>query len=171
MNLASAATGFALGMLTMHFFDGRSGRARRALVRDKALSQARRTAHRAGQQARYAAGQARGVAATGNLERSTRRAPEDDRQLHERVRARMGRAVSHPAAIEVQAEAGRIVLQGNILRAELDDLLHAVREVPGVVEVENRLTAHDHPDHIPDLQGSGRHESSQVHRRSETQGS
>lgn len=161
MNLLSAATGFAVGMLAMHYFDGRSGRARRAMLRDQAMRRVRRTMHRSGQEARHTVHEAQGVAATGNLQRSTRRPPQDDRQLHERVRARMGRAVRHPGAIDVEVQDGRVVLHGNVLRSELTGLLQAVQDVPGVEAVENRLSAHEHPDHIPDLQGSGRHPPAQ----------
>src|SRR5439155_25138579 len=77
----------------------------------------------------------------------------DDLVLIERVRARMGRVVSHPHAIQVGAENGRISLSGPILASEVQSLLHAARSVAGVVEIEDHLIAHPHADSIPSLQG------------------
>jgi hypothetical protein len=77
----------------------------------------------------------------------------DDLQLIERVRARMGRLVSHPHAIQVGANNGRVTLSGPVLRHEVARLLDAIRSVWGVSEVEDRLVAHDHADAISSLQG------------------
>src|SRR5690606_31963398 len=51
---------------------------------------------------------------------------------------------------------GHVVLSGPILRSEVEHLLHEVRKVRGVREVENRLEVHEHGNHVPSLQGPGR---------------
>src|SRR5919201_362461 len=68
-------------------------------------------------------------------------------------RAAMGRVVSHPHAIRVESNWGRVTLSGNILESEVDDLLSCAASVHGVREVENRLTPHAEAGGVPDLQG------------------
>jgi uncharacterized membrane protein len=70
-----------------------------------------------------------------------------------RVRTVLGRLVSHPSAIDVTSELGRVTLSGSILSDEADDLLAAVRGVRGVEDVEDRLELHATADGIPALQG------------------
>lgn len=69
------------------------------------------------------------------------------------MRAKIGRVVSHPRAIQVLADRGRVTLSGPILAGEVDDLLAAVASVRGVVDVENRLQVHPTADNVPALQG------------------
>src|SRR5690606_41858308 len=71
----------------------------------------------------------------------------------ERVRAQLGRLVSHPGAITVTAHAGDVTLSGQILAAEHQTLLSAVRAMAGVNRVDDRLQAHESPGNIPELQG------------------
>ena len=49
--------------------------------------------------------------------------PVDDVKLVERVRAKLGRIVSHPSAIKVTSQNGRVVLSGPILTPEVPQLL------------------------------------------------
>jgi hypothetical protein len=65
----------------------------------------------------------------------------------------MGRYTSHPSAIEVMANNGRITLRGNILATEVQPIVSAVKTVPGVKRVENQLQVHEKAANIPDLQG------------------
>ena len=83
-------------------------------------------------------------------------APIDD-VLIERVRARLGRLVSHPGAIHVAATDGTVTLSGPIFEAELEQALKGIAAVPGVIAVENRLEAHAEARHVPGLQGPGPH--------------
>jgi len=66
-----------------------------------------------------------------------------DPVLVERVRARLGHAVSNPSAVDVGARDGRVTLDGEVLTHEVDDLLTAIRRVPGVRQIEDRLERHD----------------------------
>ncbi len=80
-----------------------------------------------------------------------------DEILAYRVRAKIGRAVSHPGAVEVAANHGRIVLAGPVFEHEIDDLIDAAYSVRGVNAVENRLQPHKIDENVPGLQGrSGR---------------
>jgi uncharacterized membrane protein len=76
-----------------------------------------------------------------------------DEVLVQRVRARLGRVVSHPHAIAVTAEHGRVTLSGPIFMPEVDPLLKCVYTVRGVAGVENHLEAHEEAGNIAALQG------------------
>jgi len=68
-----------------------------------------------------------------------RRRPVDDDVLVERVRAKLGRLVSHPHAVDVNAREGRVRLRGVILESELPGLMHTIARVRGVRRVEHAL--------------------------------
>lgn len=157
----TALTAFGAGMLAMYYFDAQNGRRRRALLRDKVYAGTRSTWHRGQKEARHVANRARGVAATGHLDRMSRRPPEDDRQLHERIRAHMGHVLSHPGAIHVHVQQGEVTLTGHVLRREVAPLLDCVRGIPGVRRLDNQLLEHENPNGIPDLQGAGRRPAQQ----------
>jgi hypothetical protein len=72
--------------------------------------------------------------------------PADDDVLADRVRAKIGRWVSHPHAIEVHAHNGTVMLAGPILAHEIAPLIGRVRAVRGVRHVENSLDPHQHAD-------------------------
>jgi uncharacterized membrane protein len=80
----------------------------------------------------------------------------DDEVLEERVRAALGRAVSHPSAIEVAVREGRVILSGPVLAEERAPLVATVNRVRGVSEVEDQLEPHSSTDGVPGLQGAGR---------------
>ena len=147
------AAGAATGALLMYFLDAANGGRRRALVRDKLVATGHDVARRAGRNARRVIDQARGIAATGNVDRTSRSEPASDRQLHERIRSRLGRLVSHPGAVRVQVNEGQVRLEGHILTRELDPLLQELRAMPGVRVLQNARQAHESAEHIPQLQG------------------
>jgi osmotically-inducible protein OsmY len=68
-----------------------------------------------------------------------RRRPVDDGRLLERVRAKLGRVVSHPHAVTVDATGGRVRLRGSVLESEVSRLMRAVSRVPGVKAVVNAV--------------------------------
>jgi len=126
---------------------------RRALVRDRVVSVGHDAAERARVRAKRVLDRAKGVLATRNLHRLSRRQPESDQQLHDRIRARLGRVISHPKALAVMVDQGCVRLDGHILRHEVEALMAEVRAMPGVREVRNELEVHDSPQGIPALQG------------------
>jgi hypothetical protein len=77
--------------------------------------------------------------------------------LHQRVRSHLGRAVSHPKAVHVDVRDDHCVcLTGHILQDELENLISAVENVPGVSRVDNQLMVHETAGNIPELQGTSR---------------
>jgi uncharacterized membrane protein len=76
--------------------------------------------------------------------------------LGARLRTLMGRLVSHPHAISVTVDGGHVVLSGAILAEEREQLLAEAYKVPGVAEIEDRLTVYASPIGVPALQGHHR---------------
>jgi uncharacterized membrane protein len=77
----------------------------------------------------------------------------NDSVLAERVRAALGRAVSHPGAIEVSVSDGRVTLSGAVLADECPQLLRAVRATHGVEVVQDKLSIHEDSRGVSALQG------------------
>ena len=146
-----------VGATAMFMLDPDKGRRRRALARDKIGSAMRHSRHALRAAARDATQRLQGVRAEVSR-RNRREGYPDDLQLIERVRARLGRVVGHPHAIQVGANRGVVVLSGPILAAEVAALLEATRAVPGVVAIEDHLAVYQSSEHIPSLQdGDTRH--------------
>jgi uncharacterized membrane protein len=143
-------TGLGLGAGLMYLFDPERGRRRRALVRDRLTHSAHRSADAAGATGRDVAHRATGIVS--RVRGAFDRAPVEDVVLVERVRAQLGRLVSHPHAIDVGADDGVVTLSGPILAAEVPRLLAAVERVRGVREVVNTLEEHKQAGNVPALQ-------------------
>lgn len=144
----------------MYFLDPARGARRRALVRNKAVhvaKQERRFLQKGARDARH-----RGAGMLARLR--TQRLGIPDIVLVERVRAELGRHVSHAGSIDVVAHNGLVTLRGPIFKDEVRGLLRATQGVRGVKAVENRLEPHEHDDRVPGLQGEGR-VSRPIHRR------
>jgi gas vesicle protein len=148
--LAGAGIGAALAFM----FDPAGGGRRRALARDKAVRAMRKTRDGLDATARDMAQRARGIAAASRGRWSNETV--DDGRLLERVRAKLGRACSHPRAIDVEVREGEVTLRGPILAGEVDDLLATAEAVRGVRAVVNELDPHEDASGIPSLQGEGR---------------
>jgi uncharacterized membrane protein len=148
---AGVLTGFGAGLGLMYFLDPERGRRRRALVRDQMAHAATVTTDAAGTIGRDVAHRTSGTAAT--LRGALRRGPADDEVIAERVRAQLGRVVSHPRVVTVTTADGIVTLRGPILRHEVDRLLRTVGRVAGVREVINELEEHKEADNVPSLQG------------------
>jgi uncharacterized membrane protein len=139
----------------MYILDPDRGRRRRALVRDRVSSGLHTTRWGLGKTWRDLGNRAQGMASAARS--LVRRGDADGAVLEPRIRSRIGRAVSHPHAIRVQAmEEGRVILEGAILRHEADNIISTVESVPGVKSVEDRLERHDTAENVPALQGGGR---------------
>jgi BON domain-containing protein len=150
VSLASAGTGAGM----MYMLDPHEGRRRRARLR-KAVVHATRTATAVTTMtSRDVEHRLAGVAARVRHRLAEEPEPIDD-VLAERVRARLGRLVSHPGAIEVTASEGTVTLSGPIFQAEVEHVLNGVAAVAGVKAIENRLQAHANAGHGSALQGPG----------------
>ena len=145
--------GFAAGLLAMYYLDARSGGQRRALVRDKVVATGHDMADYAEHHAKRIVDHVKGMVATGRVDRTTSSEPQSDEQLRERIRAQMGRWVSHPGAVHVEVEQGRVRLTGHVLHGEASYLVENVRAMAGVGELHNELQVHEGPGDIPSLQG------------------
>lgn len=147
--------GVALGAAGALMLDPQQGARRRALVRDKTLHAIHewRKFLDVGWRDLRQRGRgtlARAASLTGGS------GPVDDGLLAERVRSKLGRCVSHPGALSVSAEGGRVRLSGDVLAEEHPGLLKAVASVPGVREVEDAVARHVRADGVSSLQGEGR---------------
>jgi hypothetical protein len=145
--------GIGIGAVVALAADPRGGRRRRALVRDQFVRARRKTRDALDTTARDVANRTSGVfAATRGhwVDESI-----DDRRLGQRVRAQLGRACSHPHAIDLVATDGIVTLRGPILAGEVENVLDAVRSVRGVSAVASELEPHDSAEGIPALQGKG----------------
>ena len=144
-------TGLGLGTGLMFLLDPDQGKRRRALLRDKCYWAARKTGEGAQVTARDLRNRTQGLVSEVQSRFSS--APVDDSVLVDRVRAKLGRVVSHPRAINVTAQDGRVVLSGPILMTEVPELLACVNSVTGVNEVVNQLDPHEQSENHPSLQG------------------
>lgn len=150
---ASFVSGVVIGAGLMYLFDPTGGGRRRALIRDKATRLTRQTGEAVQRTAHYARDRARGMVA--NTRSAFKREQVDDQKLHERVRAAMGRVVSHPSSIHVDVRDGVVTLTGPILEHEVDELIETVAGVRGVCDVVHRLDEHEQAGNVPGLQGAG----------------
>jgi uncharacterized membrane protein len=151
MDRTKTAVGFGAGAAFMYFFDPNLGRRRRAVLFDKIQSVSHDFLDELDKARRDLVNRAHGMLAAAKS--SFTGCPADEHILIERVRSRIGRVVSHPHAITVSLDHGRVVLQGPILEREVEELLNEVKAVCGVREVVNRLEVHREADDVPGLQG------------------
>jgi hypothetical protein len=147
-------SGMAVGAGLTYLLDPDMGRRRRALLRDKGVRALNQFDEFSRATPRDVTHRAQGLAAEARALLSSKEAPDD--VLTERVRAHLGRVVSHPSAVEVTAHDGTVTLSGPILQEERDRLLAAVRSVRGVKDVVDRLETHAQPGDHPALQGGRR---------------
>jgi uncharacterized membrane protein len=142
-----------VGATLMYFFDPQNGRRRRALARDRYVHTVRKIEESKRVVMRDASQRANGLKAQANRMLKRQGLKPDDAVLEERVRAALGRIVSHPHAIETTAENGCVTLGGAVLAAEVDNLIACIEDVRGVRSVENRMSVFDEPGNFPSLQG------------------
>jgi uncharacterized membrane protein len=147
--LVLGAAGMGAGL--MYLLDPDRGKRRRAVARDQMFHSIKKTGRALGKASRDVGNHARGAAA--QLRSRLGRAEPNDEVLAARVRAKLGRFVSHPSAITVETENGLVRLSGPILANEVDPLLRGLRSVYGAREIENRLESHEQAGNISDLQG------------------
>jgi osmotically-inducible protein OsmY len=150
-NRGAMLMGLGIGAGLMYLLDPERGRRRRVLVRDKVVRATNVAADAMGATGRDVAHRATGAAA--RLRRALSPAPVDDTILAERVRAQLGRWVSHPRAIEVESRDGVVTLRGPVLQREVPRLLSAVERVRGVRDVVSAVEEHTEAGSIPALQG------------------
>jgi len=151
MSILAIILGIIGGAIGMFFFDPNTGNRRRALVCDQVLRFRHRTPDALDALSKQARNEAQGVMA--ETKARFRREPVSDETLVERVRAAMGRYVSHPGAVHVSASGGDVTLSGAILMNEAEPFLKAVKHLPGVQQIYDYLQRYESGENIPDLQG------------------
>ncbi len=151
MNSRALMAGAGLGAGIIYLLDPDRGARRRARLRDTAVHAASVTTRAVGTTSRDARHRMHGTASS--LRHLVRGERVDDQVLAERVRAKLGRLVSHPHAIDVAATDGSVTLSGPILEREAPRLLRAVHRVRGVCDLIDRLDRHEQAGNVPALQG------------------
>lgn len=147
-------TGMGVGAGLLYFLDPEVGRRRRALCRDQFIRAAHEMRECADATWKDVQNRASGLVAEASS--TFTRDQASDQVIHDRVRSKMGRYVSHPRAIEVAVRDGHVTLSGPILASDVNCLLNCVRGIAGVRGVENHLDVHEQAGNIQALQGGGR---------------
>lgn len=151
MHAMTLLKGACYGAACMYFFDPQIGRRRRKLLADQYQHWARKLNAACDVTCRDASNRVRGTIA--ELQSRLREHDNSDPVVCSRVRSKLGRYVSHPSAIEVQVNDGRVFLSGPILAHEVEPLIHRVKTIIGVRSVVNHLDVHESPGSISALQG------------------
>jgi osmotically-inducible protein OsmY len=130
--------GAGAGAAGQYLLDSREGKRRRHVLRDKALSKARRGAAEGERRARYFAGQAAGVAAEATP--TGRDASElNDAALAAKAESELFRPADAPkGSVNVNVEDGVLYLRGAAdSEDQLADLLSRAQAIEGIKRVEN----------------------------------
>jgi hypothetical protein len=135
----SVTMGAGLGVGFTYFCDPGRGHARRKMVADRAVSLIAQGERLVEHKGKNILNRTEGMLAQA---RSLFYRQEDvpDEVLLERVRSRLGHVVQHPQSISTTVEAGIVRLTGTVAREEKKRVLREIREVPGVLKVEELLT-------------------------------
>lgn len=128
--------GILSGVIAEYYFDQRSGARRRSILRDKILHWGRRSMSRFARQSRYLANRAYGKTIEYTNGRLAVADSVDDVVLVERIRAKVGRILSHPKMIRFDSQAGRIRISGYALTHEVPKLYRQILKVPGVRSIQ-----------------------------------
>lgn len=149
--IAGLTAGLGTGAGLVYLFDLDRGRARRAMLIDKAAHIEHKLEEAIVLGMRDLRNRTRGLLAEARAERDV--GPISDERLLQHIRAEIGRLVSHPHSIQVEVKDGLVILRGPVLRIEHHDLVSTVRNMPGVHGLEDHLEQHGSGNGIPGLQG------------------
>jgi gas vesicle protein len=151
---AYAGTGLgavAIGAAAMYFFDPAKGKDRRDYCMSQVSKCVQETGHVCHLACQYVMRVWHGRAgapdtrlddrrSTGSTGLSSANNPLDGEELVGRVRAEIGRVLSNPAQVQLMADAsGTVTLYGTVPAGELEQVLTAVKAVPGVTAVVDHL--------------------------------
>jgi uncharacterized membrane protein len=143
--------GASLGAGAMFLADPERGHRRRALARDKLNGLLHRGQRNWDKGVRDLGNRVQGAA----IELLSALLPEHipDEVLADRIRASLGRLVSHPGAIRVNIQDGQAVLRGDVLEREVTCLMTRLSLMKGVRSVSSELNVHREAGDVPGLQG------------------
>lgn len=143
--------GAGLGAAAMFLLDPDRGKRRRTLVRDKLAWATHKTGDCLEVTTRDVTNRTRGLISEIKSRISSEQ--PDDSVLVDQVRSKLGRVVSHPGAINVNASNGTVTLSGPVLADEVPHLLSCVKWTAGVQDINNNLDVHEEAENHPALQG------------------
>lgn len=138
LSLASLGTGAAL----MYWLDPLHGRRRRADARNQAVRMATRGTRALDVATRDLENRFHGLVSEAKSMLTSDRAT--DEVVAQRARSRLGRVSSYPALIETSCKDGHLILEGQVLDREKQDVHAAMSRVRGVKSVESWLESFDH---------------------------
>lgn len=152
--------GIAVGAALSYLFDPQRGARRRAGMKQGAVHALRQASGAVELTARDLAHRTRGIAAEVSHRIADTRAQArgegvDDAVLIDRVRSKLGRVCSHPSAIRVSSQNGRVELEGPILQDEAASVVRAIGRVRGVRALDDDLRRFQSAEGVPALQGGG----------------
>jgi osmotically-inducible protein OsmY len=137
----SAAAAGAAGIAGAYFFDPESGKRRRHVARDRALSLIRQGTDTARRQAEYRKGQVEGKMEAAKSKVSQERSAADDQTLADRVKSEIFQPADAPkGSVNVNVERGIVYLRGEVNdRQKIEELVKQAGSIDGVAGVENLL--------------------------------
>lgn len=147
-------TGLGLGAGCMYFCDPTQSRRRQARLRDQCAKTVRRASAWFDKAVRDASHRLEGTMA--EAQSVFDRSVPGDQVLCDRVRATLGRHVSHPRLIKVHSDHGHVTLSGQVPEGEMRCVVRAVSQVRGVRSVDNHLDTELGPD-VEHHQHNGHH--------------
>jgi hypothetical protein len=137
----------------MFLLDPSRGRRRRAVLRDKSASLARRSSAAASGFAEDLQNRARGLLS--RVHANDDYGQVDDAVIVARVRSAIGRVNTHPGSLAISSINGVVELNGPVLAREYADVMRIVEGTRGVVAVIDHMTQHEDASNVPGLQGEG----------------
>ena len=153
--LGSAGVGAGLGAGLMYLLDPQGGGQRRAVARTKTVSALKTGGDAALKTGKHLGNRTKGLISEAGAK--LRQEPVDELVLCDRVRSKLGRALSNPSAIEVTSVDGLVILSGSVPASEKDHLLATVAKVKGVKDVDDQLELLESDG--ASLQGNGKSRS------------
>lgn len=136
-----AVTTVGAGMVgagLVYLLDPKLGRRRRAILRDKGVHFSRIIGRGVKITGREIGHRFQGVISKGL--RVFRKRSVIDNVLLQRVRAELGRAMTNPSGIKVNAMNGEVTLSGHVFQHEYRPLVKRIQRIAGVRYVVDRLT-------------------------------
>ena len=141
--------GMSAGAAFMYLFDPQSGSRRRALLRDKIVHWNRRLREGADATSRDVTNRATGIWAS-LLSLIGKEGEVSDQVIESRVRSRLGRVVTHPSWIRVEADQGRVKVAGHVPSREKERLHRTVVSIRGVAQVDEDDLVIDPDEEVPE---------------------
>ncbi|MGH9866605.1 MAG: BON domain-containing protein [Candidatus Polarisedimenticolia bacterium] len=146
--LAGLCLGMSVGATLMYLFDPSTGNRRRSVMKDKLAHYRHQLREGARATSSDVSHRARGWWA-GLLSVCAAEEDVSDDVLESRVRSRLGRSVSHPSWIRIEADQGQVSVTGHVPNRDREKLHRTVASIRGVRHVDERDLVVDPDDRVP----------------------